>query len=286
MPNIYFPNLDLSFNINPIAFNILGLPIYWYGLIITSGIILGTLLCAHLAKKEHLSPDLIYDFIIIDIVFAILGARIYYVAFKWDYYKENIGQIFNLRQGGIAIYGAIIASIIVAFVYTRIKKINLLQFGDIWACGLLLGQAIGRYGNFFNMEAFGDYTDSFLAMRILKEDAAHSLTPTILENLVIEDGLTYIQVHPTFFYESTWNIILLIILLIYYKYKKVHGEIFFLYIAGYGLGRLWIEGLRTDQLIIPMINIPISQVVAVMSILIGIIGFLIIRIQNSKKLFG
>lgn len=285
MPNIYFPNLGLSFNLNSIAFTIFGLPIYWYGIIITSGIILGTMLCAHLAKVERILPDYIYDFIMIDIVFAIIGARIYYVAFKWEYYSKNIGQIFNLRQGGIAIYGAIIASIIVAIIYTRIKNINLLQFGDIWAPGLLLGQAIGRYGNFFNKEAFGDYTDGLFAMRILRSEAAHSLTPTILDNLVIEEGLTYIQVHPTFFYESTWNILLLILLLIYYKHKKAHGEIFFLYIVGYGIGRFWVEGLRTDQLIIPTIGIPISQVIAIISIIVGIIGLIIARKISRKSIY-
>ncbi|WP_010169050.1 prolipoprotein diacylglyceryl transferase [Candidatus Epulonipiscium viviparus] len=286
MPNIYFPNIGLSFNIDSVAFSIFGLPIYWYGIIITTGIILGTLLCAQLAKVEKISPDSVYDFIMIDIIFAIIGARIYYVAFKWDYYSNNIGQIFNLRQGGIAIYGAIIASIIVAIVYTRIKRINLLQFGDIWAPGLLLGQAIGRYGNFVNKEAFGDYTDGYFAMRILKSDAAHSLTPTILDNLVIDQGLTYIQVHPTFFYESTWNIVLLIILLIYYKRKKAHGEIFFWYIIGYGIGRFWIEGLRTDQLVIPGIGIPISQLVALFSIIVGILGCLVVRKKASKRIFS
>ncbi len=281
MPNIYFPHLNLSFNIDKIAFSLFGINVYWYGIILTTGIFLGGAMCAQMAKRENVDPNLVIDFLVLDIVFAIIGARIYYVAFKWDYYSENIDQIFNLRQGGIAIYGAIIASVIVAAIYTRVKKMNLWQFCDIAAYGLLVGQAIGRYGNFVNMEAYGDYTNSLFAMCILKSEAAHSLTPAILDNLVLRDGVEYIQVHPTFFYESTWNIVLLILLLVFYKYKKGHGEIFFLYILFYGIGRFWIEGLRTDQLTIN--GIAASQIVAIISIVIGVIGFIICRRSGSAS---
>ncbi|OOB78391.1 MAG: prolipoprotein diacylglyceryl transferase [Epulopiscium sp. Nuni2H_MBin003] len=285
MPNIYFPYLNLSFNIDNIAFTLFNLPIYWYGIILTSGILLGTQMAAFMGKKERINPELVYDFIMIDLIFAIIGARIYYVIFKWSYYKDNLSQIFNLRQGGIAIYGAIITSVIVAYIYTQKKRLIFWQFGDIWAYGLLVGQAIGRYGNFVNKEAFGEYTDSLFAMRILKDEAAQSFSPLILENLVVENELTYIQVHPTFFYESTWNICLLIILLLFYKNKKAHGEIFFLYIAGYGLGRFWIEGLRTDQLIIPVIDIAISQVVAILSVVFGITAFILCRRKYNKNIY-
>lgn len=283
MPNVYFPNLGLSFNIEPVAFNILGLPVYWYGIILTTGIILGLLMAMHIAKKEGVNPDLIFDFLLYDIVFAIIGARAYFVAFNWDYYKDNLGSIFNIRQGGIAIYGAIIASILVAVIYTRVKKIKFLKFGDIAAYGLLVGQAIGRYGNFVNKEAFGDYANNMFAMRILKEEATTPLTQNIIDNIIYENGAEYIQVHPTFFYESTWNVCLLILLLIYRKYKKSDGEIFFLYIMGYGLGRFWIEGLRTDQLILNFINFPASQVVAIISMIVGIIGFVICRKNGGKN---
>ncbi len=282
MPNVYFPHLNLSFNIDKVAFEIFGLSVYWYGIILTIGILLGTMTTIYMSKKERLHPDLLTDFLMIDIIFAIIGARIYYVIFRWDYYSENFMEIFNLRQGGIAIYGAIIASVLVASIYTKHKRLNLWQFGDVWAYGLLVGQAIGRYGNFVNMEAFGDYTDNIFAMRILQSDAATTVSPLILENLVIENGLTYIQVHPTFFYESTWNICLLLLLLLFYKEKRGHGEIFFLYILGYGIGRFWIEGLRTDQLIIPYIGVAASQVVAIVSIFLGIIGFLKCRTKGLQ----
>lgn len=283
MPNIYFPYLNLSFNIDPIAFTIFGVPIYWYGIILTSGILLGLCMSMYISKKEGVSTDLIFDFLLYDIVFAIIGARTYFVIFNWSYYKEHLGEILNLRQGGIAIYGAIIASFIVAIIYTRIKKISLWQFGDIAAYGLLVGQAIGRYGNFVNKEAFGDYTNNFLAMQIMKSEAATHVTQKMLDNIVIREGVEFIQVHPTFLYESCWNLLLLISLLIYRKYKKGNGEIFFLYIAGYGLGRFWIEGLRTDQLVVPVINIAASQIVAVLSIVAGIIGVIWCRKSSKSK---
>ncbi|MGL4736840.1 MAG: prolipoprotein diacylglyceryl transferase [Cellulosilyticaceae bacterium] len=283
MPNIYFPYLNVSFNIDSVAFTVFGLPIYWYGIILTSGIILGLLMAMYISKKEGINPDYILDFLLVDIVFALLGARLYFVIFNWNYYKEHLDQLFNTRQGGIAIYGAILVSVVVAVVYTRVRKINFWQFGDIAAYGLLVGQAIGRYGNFVNKEAFGDYTNNLFAMRILKSDAATALTQNILDHTVIENGLEYIQVHPTFFYESTWNVVLLIVLLIYHKHKKTHGEIFFMYITGYGIGRFWIEGLRTDQLILNFIPIPASQVVAVISIILGIVGIVICRKKSSKK---
>lgn len=282
MPNVSFPYLKLSFEIDPIAFNLFGMPVYWYGIILTTGILLGLLMAMYIAKKEGIDPDIIFDFLLYDIIFAIIGARAYFVIFNWDHYKDNLGSILNLREGGIAIYGAIIASILVAIIYTKMKKIRFWKFGDIAVYGLLVGQAIGRYGNFVNKEAFGDYTNNFLAMRILRGDAATPLTQNIIDHIVIENGMEYIQVHPTFFYESVWNVGLLILLLIYRKYKKADGEIFFLYLAGYGVGRFWIEGLRTDQLILNNFNIPASQVVAIISIIAGVIGFVVCR-KNYRK---
>lgn len=286
IPNIYFPHLDLAFNISSEAFSILGMPIYWYGIILTTGIILGTLLAVYIAKKENVDPDIITDFVLYDMLFALLGARIYFVIFKWDYYKNQIGEIFNIRQGGIAIYGAIIASILTAIIYTRYKKIKFFKFADIATYGLILGQAIGRYGNFVNKEAFGGYTDSFLAMAIMKSEAKPPLAEEVVNHLVTfqDFGSTeYIQVHPTFFYESTWNFILLGILLFYRKHKKSDGEIFYLYLIGYGIGRFWIEGLRTDQLVLFETGVPVSQLIAILSIIMGIIGIIMCRKSFKSK---
>lgn len=283
MPNIYFPHLNLNFNIDSVAFNVFGLPVYWYGIILTSGIVLGTLLSMYIAKKEGINPDLVIDFILWDILFALLGARTYYVVFNLEYYKEHLNEIFNIRQGGIAIYGAVIASVLVGIVFTRVKKINFWQFGDIAVFGLTIGQIVGRYGNFVNKEAFGDYTNNLLAMRILKSEAKLPLSEGILNNIQTAFGEQYIQVHPTFFYESCWNILLLIVLFICRRYKKHHGEIFFLYLIGYGIGRFWIEGLRTDQLIITFTSIAASQVVAILSIIMGIIGIYMCRKHSNKE---
>lgn len=282
MPNIYFPHLNLQFNISPIAFNLFGLPVYWYGIILTTGIILGTLLSMKMAQKEGINPEYITDFVLYDILFALVGARLYYVVFNFEYYKANPIQILNIRQGGIAIYGAIIASIIVALIYTKRKKINFWQFADLAAYGLVLGQAIGRYGNFVNKEAFGDYTNNLFAMRILKGEAKLPISENVLNNIQTAFGQEYIQVHPTFFYESCWNIALLILLLLYRKYRKTNGEIFCLYLIGYGIGRFWIEGLRTDQLLLNFTNIPVSQVIAILSLILGIYG-IFIRRKSSKQ---
>lgn len=272
MPNIYFPYLNLEFNISPVAFSVFGVSIYWYGIIITSGIVLGTLMAAYIAKKENVDSEIMTDFVLYDIIFALIGARAYYVLFNWDYYRANPGQILNIRQGGIAIYGAILTSLIVAVIYTRYKKISFWKFTDIAVYGLVLGQIIGRYGNFINKEAFGGYTENLLAMRILQSEAKLPISQDVLNHLQSAFGQTYIQVHPTFFYESCWNIGVLILLFIYRKYRKASGELFFLYLAGYGVGRFWIEGLRTDQLIVPGINFPISQIIAILSVILGVVG--------------
>lgn len=286
IPNIYFPNLGLSFHLSSEAFSIFGISVYWYGIIITSGIILGTLLACYIAKKENLDPNLFMDFVLYDILFAILGARLYFVIFNWDYYKANPTQILNIRQGGLAIYGGVIASVIGAFVYTRIKKIRFLHFADVAIYGLILGQAIGRYGNFFNKEAFGGYTDNLFAMAILKNEAKPPISADVLNHVKTFEAFgnaEYIQVHPTFLYESCWNILLLIILLVYRKHRKAYGEIFCLYLIGYGLGRFWVEGLRTDQLLLWHTQIPVSQVVAVISVIMGIIGIVFCRKRYTVK---
>ena len=280
IPNIYFPNLGLSFHLNSEAFNLFGLSVYWYGIILTSGIILGTLLACYIAKKEKIDPDIMTDFVLYDILFALLGARTYFVIFNWEYYKANPMQILNIRQGGIAIYGAVIASIIVAIIYTRKKKVRFLHFADIATYGLILGQAIGRYGNFFNKEAFGGYTNNLFAMAILKSEAKLPISEEVLNHVTTFSqfgAAEYIQVHPTFFYESTWNALLLILLLCYRKHRKAYGEIFCLYLIGYGVGRFWIEGLRTDQLLLWVIQVPVSQIVAIISIIMGIIGIIVCR---------
>ncbi len=284
MAEIYFPNMNIHINhLSRVAFRLFGLDVYWYGVIITLGVLGGLCLALYVAKATNQDPEIYMDFLMYDLIFAFAGARLYYVVFRLDYYLQHPKEILNLREGGIAIYGAIIASVITAIIFTKMRQINFWQFADTSVLGLILGQAIGRWGNFVNREAFGDYTESFFAMRLMKDQVTAPITEKILDHLKVVEGITYIQVHPTFLYESLWNMVLLLILFIYNKYKYFEGEIFFLYLIGYGLGRLWIEGLRTDPLLLALLQIPVSQVVSVMIIITGLAGVIYGRKHPYKK---
>ena len=280
--DINFPNLHIYLEHVGKNINVFGITIAYYGMIIALGMLLGVSLILHRAKKDGLDPDQCLDICIFTIIFAVIGARIYYVAFAWDYYKDNLLSVFNIRQGGLAIYGGVLAGILTAYIMCRIKKIPFLQFADLAAPGLLVGQILGRWGNFFNREAFGQYTDGLFAME-LPLNAVRSMddiTQEMLAHARVADGVTYVQVHPTFLYESLWNLALLIFLLWFTSRKHFHGEVFLLYLTGYGIGRAWIEGLRTDQLLLPGINIPVSQA---LSILLVIVSVLIIAVRRRRE---
>lgn len=196
-------------------------------------------------------------------IFGVIGARIYYVVFEWDSYKDNLLEIFRMRNGGLAIYGGVIAAFITLFVWCRIKKRDPREIGDTAMAGLLLGQIIGRWGNFTNREVFGKYTDGLLAMRIPLE-AVRDRTD-ITEDIAshITEGINYIQVHPTFFYESALNLLLLAAILLYYRHKRFRGEICLMYLGGYGIIRFFVEGIRTDQLKLAGTSIAVSQVLGI-----------------------
>ena len=229
MPEVWFPNLGIEIQkLDNVAFNIFGLEVYWYGLIIGIGILSGLLLAVHEAKRTGQNPDDYMDFVLVAIVACVIGARLYYVAFSWDNYKDNLMSIFALREGGLAIYGGIITAVICAILFTRYKKMNFWLFADTAAPSLKLGQIIGRWGNFFNREAFGGYTDGLFAMRYIK-DQTYNIAQSVLDKTVFVNGTEYIQVHPTFLYESLWNLGVLVILLILKRKKKFDGEIFGLY---------------------------------------------------------
>lgn len=265
MHEISFPNLGITIDYLPKSLTLFGtVDIAFYGLIIGIGIMLGYFVAKWQAVRTNQNTEVYLDFALYAIITSIIGARVYYVIFSWDYYKDDIIQIFNLRAGGLAIYGAVIGAVLSAIVYTKIKKYSFFLLADTGVAGLITGQILGRWGNFFNREAFGDYTDGLFAMRLSVEDVSRSsITKTMLAEAEKNDYVGFIQVHPTFLYESVWNLVVLVILIVYTKHKKFDGEIFLLYLAGYGLGRAWIEGLRTDQLLIGTTSLAVSQLLSI-----------------------
>ena len=282
--DIAFPNLGIYLRNVPKTIMIGNFSIALYGIVIGLGMILGLSLAARVAKKTGHDPDVIWDLAVSLLIFGIMGARIYYVIFMWDYYKDDPIQILNLRGGGLAIYGGIIAGVLTLYIYCRIKKQKFPLILDFVIYGLLVGQIMGRWGNFFNREVFGEYTNNLLAMRIpvsmvREQDISASIAAHMAE------GTNYIQVHPTFLYEGMWNLAILIFLLLYLEHKKFDGEIALLYFAGYGIGRALIESIRTDQLYIPGTRIPVSMVLGLVMAAAAISAELIIRfrIANSEK---
>ena len=262
--DIWFVNLGLKFQDWVKSFKIGNFEVFYYGCIIAASVLLALTVACIVARKTGQDDENYAELMIWGVLFGIIGARLYYVAFDWDAYKDNLKEIFNLRAGGLAIYGGVIAGALTAWVVCRVKKLNFRQVLDTAFVGVVLAQSTGRWSNFVNMECFGGYTDNLVAMRlnVAKVNSA-MITQELLDKAVSVDGVTYIQVHPTFLYESLWNLALFIVLLLVTRKKRFHGQVFLLYLMGYGVGRFWIEGLRTDQLKIGHTGIAISQVVSV-----------------------
>lgn len=259
--NISFPGLGWSFEVDRVAFSIFGVNVYAYGLIIGIGLLLAFAYGAYECKKVDLAQDDLLNMILICLPSAIVGARLYYVAFEWESYKNDLMSVINIREGGLAIYGGVIGAAIAILIYCRIKKINIGKPLDILGIGLLIGQAIGRWGNYVNGEAFGGSTTLPWAMTIVKNGV-----------LVAE------SVHPTFFYESLWNVIGLCILFFTRRKKVFEGEIFCRYMIWYGIGRAMIEGLRADSLYIGPLRV--SQI---LSICLVVAGLAIIFYKRKSK---
>ena len=268
--DIRFVHLGIAIEHLKSSISVLGFRIAFYGIIIGIGMLAGIWIAQSDAKRRGQDPELYMDFALYAIICSIIGARTYYVIFAWDYYKENLLQVFNLRAGGLAIYGGVIAAVITLIVFTRVRKVSFFSMADTGVLGLVTGQIIGRWGNFFNCEAFGGYTDSLLAMRIKRSLVNDNmLNVDVLNHMIVENGVEFIQVHPTFLYESCWNLCLLIFMLWFRRYKKYDGQMLWIYLLGYGTGRFWIESLRTDQLILFGTGLPVSQALSLVLILVA-----------------
>ena len=276
-----FPFLNIYLENVPKTFTVFGITIALYGLIIGIGMILAFVLITHVAKKNGLDPDDFYDMGIWLIIFGIIGARIYYVIFSWDYYKNNLGEIINLRQGGLAIYGGVIAGFTALIVWCRVKKKSICKMGDVAFMGVLVGQIMGRWGNFTNREVFGGYCDNIFAMRLpISAVRSRDISDELASH--IADGTNYIQVHPTFLYESFYNLVLLSLIYIFFKKKAFDGEAILWYLGGYGIGRFIIEGIRTDRLLIPGTGLAVSQLLGISLFAVSPANDIIVRVKQKN----
>ena len=269
--NINFPHLGIYLEHVGKNISIGGFTIAYYGIVIGIGIIGGLMLAQWQAKRTGQDPEMYLDLAMIAVVLSIIGARVYYVVFAWDMYKDDLLSIFNIRNGGLAIYGGVLTAIATVFVFAKVKKQPFGLLTDTAGLGLILGQVVGRWGNFFNREAFGGYTDNLLAMQLPVSAVRRSdISADLAAHIMNVGGIDYIQVHPTFLYESLWNLCVLLFLIWYSPKKKFHGEVFCLYLLLYGIGRFWIEGLRTDQLIFFGTGLAVSQMLAVAMVVVSL----------------
>ena len=264
---ISFPNLGITVDPSPVAFTVLGKDIYWYGIIIAGGFLLAVLYMLYRAKTFGITQDDVLDLVLWAVPIGVICARLYYCVFYWDLYRDNPISMLYIWEGGLAIYGGIIGGAITILVLSRVKKIPPLVMLDDAAMGVIIGQICGRWGNFMNREAHGSVTDSFFKMGLV--DAAGKVT----------------YYHPTFLYESVWNLVGFIALHFYCKKRKFDGEVFLLYVAWYGLGRAWIEGLRTDSLYLFSTGIRVSQLVAAVSFAAaaGIIAWVLLKKKPQRE---
>lgn len=273
--HVQFPNMGgLEFTIDNVAFKIFGWPVYWYGIIISLAFIVAVVLGMRDSKNFGIEPDDIIDLVIVAAPLSIIGARLYYVIFNWSEFQGDIKSIVNIRTGGLAIYGGVITAVLVTYVFSKIKKIDVLKLLDMGSPYLVLAQAIGRWGNFTNQEAFGVNTN--LPWGMTSETIKTQLE--ILRNSGVNVNPD-LPVHPTFLYESLWNLGVFLLLMRFRKHKKLRGEVFCGYVILYGIGRAWIEGLRTDSLMLGPFRV--SQVLSVILAVVFIVVFLIRRRRNT-----
>ena len=256
--------------INPVIIQLGPFSIRWYALLIMSGVILAVYLAMREAKKKRIIPDDILDFILIAFPIAIVGARLYYVVFDWSNYSQNLSEIFAIWHGGLAVYGGLISGALVLLVFSYYRAINPIDFLDIAAPGVMIAQAIGRWGNFVNQEAYGKAVEQL------------NYLPNVIRNQMYIDGSYRI---PTFLYESLWNIGVLIILLLVSRNRMFFGQIFLIYLSLYSVGRFWIEGLRTDSLMLTA-NLRMAQVLSIVLLIGSILTYIYLKKSKEEDLHG
>ena len=298
--DIRFPNLGIVFHNVKEGISVFGFEIKFYGMIIAFGFLLAYFIVSREAKRTGQNEENYLDLILWLIVPAIVGARLYYIIFSpGEFFVKGRGlgktllAMINIRNGGLAIYGGVIAGFTVAYIFCKKKKLSFALISDTAVMGILVGQILGRWGNFFNREAFGEYTDSLFSMCIPVDyfngngslrglTNSGIITQTMLDNTKLIDGMQWISVHPTFLYESLWNLGLLIVIIIYRKHKKFDGELALMYAWGYGLGRVWIEALRSDSLMLPGGFMRVSQLIAAICVLTCSILIVRMRMKQTK----
>ena len=276
---IRFPHLGFEVLVNK-SFTVFGFEIAYYGVIMALSMVCGALMAYHEAKRTGQKVDDYIDYTLFGIVGGIICARLFFVFFERGFYSKNLTQIFNLRGGGLAIYGGVIGAVVVAVIFCKVKKMKFFKFTDTAVLGLITGQIIGRWGNFFNREAFGSYTDSLFAMQIPVADIGTNVDVTDAMKVMI-NGVEYVQVQPTFLYESVLNLVLLILLLIFRDKKKFYGETFCRYLMGYGVIRFIVEGFRTDQLKIG--SVAVSQILSAVLFVAALAIVIVMRMRLKGK---
>ena len=283
MTNVSFPGLGIDkFSFSPVAFEIPifgGIQIHWYGIIIVTGIILGFLYAYYRTKHEGISFDDLLDITIFTVIFAVIGARLFFVLTKLDQYDSFLDMI-SIWNGGIAIYGAIIAGAITIFAVCKYKKISWLKMFDVAAPAVMIGQIVGRWGNFCNGEAYGEIVEKGSFLYPFRMGL---LSRTTVNDEILGFPKTMVEVHPTFLYESLWNLVGFIIIHFLYKKKKFDGQVVLMYLTWYGFGRMFVEGLRTDSLLIPGTPFRISQVIGFLCFVLGAIALIFFLTKARRR---
>ncbi len=282
--SIRFPGLNLVLDYVPRSFRIFGMEVTIYGVLIAIGALLGMGLVVLEAGRNHQDRNKYLNLMIVSLAASVVGSRLFYVVFSWDLYQRNPMGIFDVRSGGYVFYGGLLAGIVAVAIYCKVAGLQFMEIVDTLCMGVLLGQIIGRWGNFFNRESFGQYTSGIVAMQLpLSAVRSGEVSGAMRDNLLTINGISYIQVQPVFLYESLWCLVILLVLLALRRRKKFQGELFMWYLGAYGLGRFFFEWLRTDKLYIPGTRIGISLVISAVLFLIFVPAAIVQRVMAMKR---